>query len=164
MKTSILGLALVAALAATVPGTAKANHVLQQTPSGTCNGALPGFEQSLRFRPLALANQGTTNAFVSCTQLNRFNNPVYWVYIAFENTGTADATISCSLVTGRDSFAKSTYPKSITVSAGSSDELSWEYSSDNLGTPFLDLSNLSCNLPAGTELELIEVETYEDGI
>lgn len=162
MKTSILGLALVAGLAWLPASDANAAYYLQNA-TGTCNGALPAFEQSLRFRPLAVANEGTTNAFVTCTQLNRFANDVNIVLAYVQNPTTDPKTISCTLVTGRDSYAKSSYPKSITLAAGEFNAIVWT-ASDNNGAPFLDLSNLSCNLPDGAELEIVGIETTPNPI
>ena len=61
--TLVASLALAATLS--VPDARAGSTV--QNAVGNCNGALPGFEGALRKRPLAIANEGTSSAFVSCT-------------------------------------------------------------------------------------------------
>lgn len=162
MKLSIsLGLSvLVLAVAMAVPHDVVAAEY-QQNASGTCNGALPVFDQSLRFRPLAVANQGSTTAFVSCTALNLFSNPVSTFGAHIHNPTGAPVDVSCTFVTGRDSFDKFSFPKTQNFAAGANGFIIWNAVADNGGVNFEDLSSLSCNLPAGVELEYIANVTVD---
>lgn len=161
MKASILGGALVAVLVSALPVSgAVAQNIYDQNASGTCNGALPAFDQSLRFRPLAVANEGTTNAFVSCTQLAAQGPAVDNTTLYLQNTGTASATINCTFVSGYDSGPKGSFPKAITLAAGETGTLTWSRTADNGGVNFpsdsaFSFASYSCNLPAKTELEFI---------
>lgn len=90
--------ALVAA--ATVPQPAAATRVVASAPA-ICQGALPAFETQLRKRPLAIQNEGTASAFVTCA----FNNPgtnsggsrISTVTIHLQNSASA-RTVSCTAV------------------------------------------------------------------
>jgi hypothetical protein len=152
IKSIVLSAASVALLAVAAPAAQAVEY--QQNASGTCNGALPIFEQSLRFRPLALANTGSSNAFVSCTSENLFNNPVTLYGARIHNTTGAAVNVSCTLVTGRDNFAKTSIPKTQAFAAGANAFIIWN-TTDNGGENYEDLPNLSCNLPAGVELEYV---------
>lgn len=156
MKTSILaGLATVAmALTAMPVQTANAAEY-HQNASGGCNGALPVFDQALRFRPLAVANTATSTAFISCSQMDLFDNDITIFGARIHNTTAAAASISCSFVSGRDNFVKITKPKTQSFAAGANAFIIWSATADNAGVNFEDLSNLSCNMPAGFELEYL---------
>ena len=159
MKTFTLGLAVAAAVAS-LSASAVPNPLtegIQQNASGTCNGALPFFDQQLRFRPLAVKNEGTTNAFVTCTQLNKLSNDVEQAIVYLHNTGTATVTVNCTLVDGRDSFGNQAYPKSVQLFAGAQGMITWNNGDTFFGANFRDLINFSCNLPIATELEFIGI-------
>ncbi len=156
MKTSIFaGLATVAMALTAMPVLTADAVEYQQNASGTCNGALPVFDQALRFRPLAVANTATTTAFISCTHMNLQGNPVTIYGARIHNTTAATASISCSFVSGRDAFVKITKPKTQSFAANGNTFIIWTSAADNGGVDFEDLSNLSCNLPAGFELEYL---------
>ncbi len=158
MKTSIFaGLATVAMALTAMPVQTAGAAEYHQNASGTCNGALPVFDQALRFRPLAVANTATTTAFISCSHMNLFGNPVTIYGARLNNTTAATASVSCSFVSGRDSFVKITKPKTQSFAAGTNNFILWTASADNGGVDFEDLSNLSCNLPAGFELEYLAI-------
>lgn len=159
MKISTaLGTAVVALAAQLAPSVAHA-EVYQQNASGTCQGSLPVFENSLRYRPLALANVSSSNVFVTCTSENRLGNELteYAVYV--HNTGSATGAVDCNFIPGRDSFARDKFPKSVILAPGQQAILVWTAANDNGGQNFRDLGNLSCSLPAGVEIEYISHTT-----
>ncbi len=43
------------------------NRRFQANATSYCQAALPAFEGAIRKRPLAVQNEGTTNAFVTCS-------------------------------------------------------------------------------------------------
>ena len=66
ITTSLLG----GLLAATLFPTAQAaveDLQIQSNATGLCQGALPVFETNLRKRPLSVANEGESPAFVTCS-------------------------------------------------------------------------------------------------
>jgi hypothetical protein len=124
--------------------------------SGNCNGALPTYEGALRKRPLAIRNEGATNAFVSCSIPRSQADDGYTIVGAyFSNSSGSDKTINCTLVDGAGGFgAAALYPKSLMLAAGTTDFIAWSSAEFEL-TEFASWINLSCNLPAGTEIGLI---------
>ena len=156
-----LSVALLAA-ATLVGGQAQAatilrNNLIQAVAS--CQGNLPNSEGSLRKRPLAVANEGTTSAFVTCGFQDINNNPsgTQSVTVYFINNSAADVTVNCTLVNGilNAALFDITYlPKSIVVTAGNVNAVGWSAGADNEGTNFVAPS-LSCALPGKTDLSLI---------
>ena len=165
MKTSILGLAVVAVVASLASGNAQAIRY-DQNGSGTCNGALPFFDQNLRFRPLAVANIGSTNAFVTCTQASRETSPASATEarVYLHNTSSTSATVSCIYRPGEEVGAASptAFPKNLVLAAGQTGFIIWTSAADNAGNSFERPANFSCNLPVGFELEFIVVDQTPD--
>ncbi|MEN1939986.1 hypothetical protein WCE41_01125 [Luteimonas sp. MJ246] len=90
--------AALAAAAAFAPLPAEATRVVAQA-TAICQGALPAFETRIRKRPLALQNEGGTNAFVTCSFNNPGNNSggsrVTGFTVYLQNTSSA-RTVSCT--------------------------------------------------------------------
>lgn len=127
---------------------------------GVCQGALPNFEGSLRKRPMAVANEGISTAFVSCAphmstifSVGGATNPgADHVWILFRNRTGAPTTANCSLVTSDGlGVADITIAKSVAVPAGSWVEMQWNATADNGGINFR-LPAFSCSLPPGTDI------------
>lgn len=118
-----------------------------------CQGALPNFEGAIRKRPLALQNEGTSNAFVTCVIPNQGRVEAIEVYASSHN-GVA-GTVECTLVSGWKGGTNHYLPQTTATPAdGGWAGLVWE-GVDFPGAPVLMPSNylgLSCNLPAGTGL------------
>lgn len=91
-----LGIGLAAAL------LAPPAHALRVTAQATaiCQGALPAFETAIRKRPLAVQNEGETDAFVTCS----FNNPgttsgvsrITGATVYLQNLNSGARTVSCT--------------------------------------------------------------------
>lgn len=133
--------------------------------SGACQGALPNYEGNLRKRPTAIANEGSTNAFVSCsTQHDVLGNYAYFYGLVLNNNGTAHANVTCTLVAGvkiNENTPPILIPKSTAVLPGGWEHMSWG-ESDNGGELLPPTGNWSCNLPPGTEIAYVYVYV-EDG-
>ena len=136
-----------------------------QNATGICQSALPVFDGQIRKRPLAVQNEGTTSAFVSCS----FMTPEKGVGVreillyADNNTGSP-VDISCTLVSGVSKYSVPTYhPQTITMLANSGINLFAWSSGDNGGANFDDYAlNVSCNLPVGTGLSFSQIVYDED--
>ncbi|MGY1459101.1 MULTISPECIES: hypothetical protein [unclassified Luteimonas] len=117
-----------------------------------CQGSLPSFEGALRKRPLAIANEGTTGAFVGCSleANNMFNYERTSVAAIFVNRGAAAATVNCTLVNGLLNRLTPTYfPKSATIAPRGEAVLNWSAPEFPDGFEF---PNLNCSLPQGVEI------------
>ncbi|MEO6250913.1 MAG: hypothetical protein ABIO59_09580 [Luteimonas sp.] len=130
--------------------------------SGFCQGALPSFDTNIRKRPLAVANEGTATAFVSCSMEKERNDAkITEATLKVFNRGTASADVSCTLVHGfQSSFSPTYISKTATVDAGGSAFISW-LPVDNAGANYSWL-NWSCSLPPGTDIGYGYVRYTED--
>jgi len=158
------GIAMVVGLAASHEASAiqRLNLV---NGAGACQGALPSYEGNLRKRPTAIANEGTANAFVSCSTVQDylgFAADAYGIMVN-NNTGAA-VNVNCTLASGIKLNGQTSpilIPKSIPVPANGVAEVQWQ-ASDNGGDPLPPTGNWSCNLPVGTEIGSVYV-VVEDG-
>ena len=120
------------------------------TGSGTCQAALPAFEGLIRKRPLAIQNEGTAPAFVSCATHQLFNliDPDYGIAVQLVNFGSSDVDVTCTAI----SLGKTnTYlPRTVTVPAGGE-----YYVSYNLNDDEYFVGPFNCNLPPGTGIGLV---------
>ena len=131
--------------------------------SGACQGALPNYEGNFRKRPLAVVNEGSTAAFLTCgiddaaTDGTIGTNEVT-LYVV-NRTGAA-ADISCTMVDGyvdaTTGFANY-YPQTITASSTTYSFLDWTGSY----SPYSQA--VSCNVPAAFEVNVI-YGSYNDEI
>lgn len=119
---------------------------------GNCQAALPAFEGQIRKRPLAVANEGTTGAFVTCAfTTSQLALGIKGYEARMTNFGTVPQNISCTGVTGEENNA-TYFTKSMTVNPGQSQLLSYSNILDNLGVLFNNRLSFSCNLPPGVGL------------
>lgn len=126
--------------------------------AGSCQGALPSYEGSFRKRPLAVVNEGTTGAFLTCG-VRGYASAQYDGIEAVATNRTAVATnMSCTLVDGvidaTLGFANY-YPQTVNIGAGTAGFFNWT-------GPFT-LVAISCNVPAKFEVNLSGV-AYQDEI
>ncbi len=167
------GVAL-AAIGAAASGAATASVVTKaeyNQASGTmCQGALPNFEGNFRKRPLAVANEGTTNAFLTCGLTSQYDSStggVPQVILIVTNRNAADTDMSCTLV---DGYVDSTvgfadyFPQTITVAAGQFTVFNWSASgAGGTNDPVFGYPAISCNVPASFEVNL-EGHAYSEEI
>lgn len=129
-------------------------RVFVQNATGACQSALPVFDGHFRKRPLALQNEGTGSAFVSCSFLDPTllgTTGVTNVFLYADNNTGAPVVLACTLVTGFSNYNPTYYPKTITLNPGSN-LINWD-AADNAGNNFNNYTiNVSCNLPSGTGL------------
>jgi len=154
----------IGALIAAIGINGQAGAVLQQrsaaqSPVNNCQPARPNFEGAFRKRPLGIANEGGSTAFISCAlSAQTVNSPgIHLLLVFFINRGAANAEVSCTLINGLASplGVPTFFPKAFTVTAGRSAGGSWSQG-DNGGNPFVAPS-LSCAIPPGVEINATQI-------
>lgn len=133
----------------------------QTNGAGVCQAALPSFEGLVRKRPLAIQNEGASDAFVTCSATS-----VQWLAmhpelpysVTFQNTNAAARSVSCTAVAGSFSWP-SEYSTNLVSVPGSGGVATMYFSAGQLPqladnrAPF----NLSCRLPPGVGLSTVYV-------
>lgn len=153
-KTVLASLAVVSfAGLAIVPAGAQ-SYTTRQNAAGMCQGALPQFAGSLRARPLALANEGTSDAFITCSLVAenarryQFINPLF-----FNRSGVA-TTATCTIVTGHVHSSPWYYTRTVSLPAGGGASIELTPN----GADPSNMFNMNCRLPAGVELNYIRLD------
>lgn len=128
-----------------------------QNAAGACKPALPAFDGNIRTRPLAVANEGSATAFVSCSlpRAPAFSgDPTYSineVNVRIYNRTGAGAIVGCTLVTSFEAASSNYLPKTVNVPANGKAFISWTVAGDNGGAPIFN-PNFSCSLPPGLDV------------
>lgn len=149
-------LVLAALLPAFAPPAGAAIVQIVQNPAGICRSALPVYDGGLRNRPLAVANIGSSDAFVSCSMEDRYSGQSTWAGVWLVNTRTTPVTVTCSHVPGNQlsGAPRPAYTKSRTYAAGAGDYISWLPA--EIGRErFSNSMNFSCQLPPGVEIRML---------
>ena len=157
LATTIAGLTLAVAAVYSVPVTAQDIHVNASQPVARCQSALPVFDTLIRKRPLAVQNEGTGPAFITCGfefdagQATNFAPLMVDTY--FSNNTDADIEITCTGVTGWAGGDNEYVAFSTTIPAVDPEEgdgnIFWEDADFEGGGMETSLIAISCNLPAG---------------
>lgn len=143
-----------AALASAAPSHAV---TLERAPSATgvshCQAALPAYEGQIRKRPLAIQNEGTADAFITCslpTEGTAFGGTKR-VFLYLVSSAATEQTVACTLVSGLTNGILDYFPKSIAVPVNpSGNGILLDYlPADNGGANFNRWVQLSCNIPPG---------------
>ena len=124
----------------------------QTLAAGACKSALPVYDGNIRSRPLAVQNEGTALAFVTCTQQNDTAVRAPDATVAIVNTTDAAAVVNCTMVS--DSFPPAYVAKSVTVAAGQRSGI--VFAPDGGGDLFYRFA-FSCGLPPGTGIAAVAV-------
>jgi hypothetical protein len=151
-------------LSTTMPAHAgTVDRVESLSPVLSCQPALPAYEGKVRKRPLAMVNEGTSTAYVTCGLTSDENSPYSeWpgprmVMIEVANyAGTSSATVNCTLVEPLGYY----YPLAIEVTAGTSSQSYWLAYSLTEGQGFgqrwtFYRPAISCALPPQTQINTI---------
>lgn len=140
-----VSLALALALAGWSPASdAASTRVLFIVPTAVCDAPLPQYDASLRKRPRAIANEGTSSIYVSCSAWTDAQTDELDVNLTFVSNGPA-ASIDCTMVSGNTNSPVYTV-KSTDVYANGRDWISF---SSLTGSTYA----LSCRLPPGIEMQ-----------
>jgi hypothetical protein len=159
-------LALACAMSPAQAATQQRSFV--QNATGACQSALPVFDGNIRKRPLAVQNEGTAAAFVSCSLMDTSGgvggaSSVTSVFMYADNNTGAAVDLTCTLVDGYSGGTNVFLPKTLTLPANSkAHPFLWTAAADNGGANFNWTTNLTCQLPVGTGLSLSFVYYDED--
>ena len=152
---AVLTIALASAYSAP-SGAAIVSHGNSSGPTARCQGALPVFETAIRKRPLAVQNEGTSAAFVTCSfefdSVNALDNTATLVDAYFTNTSATAKTVSCTAVTGfeGDEIPNEYVSLEETIAPGATSEgIYWIDTDFPEGGLASGLVSISCNIPAG---------------
>lgn len=166
--------AVVAATGAIGAGAANAavheSVQFNQAVGAMCQGALPNYEGSFRKRPLAIKNEGSSSAYLTCGLYSQFDasaGGVTGVQLIVTNRNAVDTDVSCTLVDGiiDPSLGFADYfPQTLSVVAGTADAFFWDPAGGG-GTfdPVFGFPSLSCNVPVNIEVNQ-EAHGYEEEI
>jgi len=131
-----------------------------------CQPALPAFDGAFRKRPLAMQNEGSSAAFVTCAFGGAFNGvpSVKTVTVGFTNTTGAAINVTCTLVDAHAGVQTPTFfPKTVSVpAAGAPVTLLIWTAAENAGV-FFTYPAASCSLPPGTGVQVTN-HTYDEEI
>jgi len=155
---------LIAAFATADARAAVLERIFYANATSYCQTALPVFDGNVRKRPLAVQNEGSGDAFVTCSftgQVVELRGAV----LVLVNNGSSDASLSCTGVTGLNNSVNEYVTKTVVVPASGINALVW-LGNDFAGAPDtipgLGLFNVSCKLPPGTGLGKSYVVFDED--
>lgn len=143
---------------------ATASKTHYQNATGFCQAALPVFDGNIRKRPTAVANQGTTNAFVSCSMVTsaEATTGISTMNLVLYNRNATAIDVTCSLVHSFQSGGL-IVPKTLTIPANARGFLIWTPADVGGGTS-LKYANFSCNLPGNIDVGYAYYDyTYEIG-
>ena len=151
--TAVLGLALVGP-------QVQGQEQIDVNASGACRGALPVFESNIRSRPTGVRNEGNQNVFVTCSLPATLYEPLTSVAVFVANSGASNVDVTCTMVNGRNPMFFETVYQTLTQTVGAAD---YEWFSYELGVDYPDggdLPNFSCNLPPGTEINMVSKSNF----
>lgn len=158
LVTGLAVLTVAVASAYSLPSSAAIElHGNASNPAARCQGALPVFEMAIRKRPLAVVNEGTNDAFVTCgfeyDAVDAEDNAPILLDTYFSNRTAAPVTVTCTAVTGFDTGVNEFVSLTTqSIAPGAQGNLFWEaadFPDDGL---LSGLVSISCNLPAGTAI------------
>lgn len=155
IRPALLGAAVViaAALPAAEAGAVTSTRTPGAHATAYCQPALPAFDGLIRKRPQAVQNEGTADAFVTCSvPVDISTSELYAVAIYFVNNTGAEVSIPCTLSNGALG-AVAFFPK---VTTGSGPILSNAWTpADNGGDPLAPMMSFSCKLSPGTGVHFL---------
>jgi hypothetical protein len=160
MKFSVASLSAAVVVLAAMHSPVAHAGVSAANASGLCQGALPAFDTNIRKRPLAVANEGTAAAFVSCS-IPFANNAssIDDAVVMMVNRNETAVDVGCTFVDGVVAEAGLTdlpayYPQTVTLEPGVLTPIIWEPADYGL-TSFSPYENFNCKLPPGVEINLV---------
>lgn len=131
---------------------------------GACQAALPAYEGQIRKRPLAIANEGTQAAFVSCSLPGNSNAlDTDYFGVALRNTRPVGIIMQCTLIEGLDSPVGADpeyHSKQIALAPGAHAVLSWDKT--EAGGNMQAQVNLSCLIAPGVQIGMLYINHEVD--
>lgn len=150
-------IAVATALLCPTDASAVSNYTVNA--AGNCAGALPSFEGALRKRPTAIANDGASVAFVTCSLPGDLRIGNLTLQVAFNNRTSAPVSVPCTFV---DGFAApfvngngpTFYVRNAEIEPNNAGAVTWGAEFEGVET-FSSSANVSCALPPGVEIALL---------
>lgn len=158
----------IAAATAAAPSADAAVRQTQSNPTNYCQTALPVFDGNVRKRPVSVQNEGTGNAFVTCSwnidtlaETNAESSGILQADVYFHSD--AAGSVTCTGVAGWNGVQAQSV-KVLTLTGGGQTETSmrWvpaDFPQGQLGT---GLFSVSCNLAPGQGIDDSYI-TYDSG-
>jgi len=155
-----LGALILASLSAASAFAVDVARNLMSSAAGVCQGALPNYEGNIRKRPLAVVNEGSSDAFVTCA-FPGFGGEVHDTYYLYvRNRGSDTITFTCTAVYGSEVEGTPVYvTKSVPRAPGVSGSLFW-LPGDGIGTAYP--TSVSCLLPPGGAIGNVHTVQFVD--
>lgn len=142
------------AIAVLPSGDARAiTRTFDGNAAADCQTALPVYDGNVRKRPLAVQNEGSDNAFVTCSFTTQATD-LSFVTLFLTNNNTTDTPVTCTGVSGYSAGPTQYLPQTKTVAASGLGSMLW--------SPDSILFNVSCNLPPGVGIGTFRVVFQED--
>lgn len=128
-------------------------HSNGSNPVARCQGALPAFETQIRKRPLAVQNEGTGPAFITCSfevdVANAIGNAPILLDTYFSNNTAAPINLTCTAVSGFQGGTNEFVPQTIQLAPGNEQGNLFWVDTDFEGGLGSGVISISCNLPPG---------------
>jgi hypothetical protein len=166
MRTAfLLATAIAAAGVTTTADAVDRDMWLQANGAGICQAALPNYEGQIRKRPLAIQNEGSSPAFVTCspTSLQFAASSEFGHGVYLQNRSDSPVTVSCTGVMGASDWPAEYSAKSVEIGPESTGSIYW--ASSDFPSNLADNSttfNLSCALLPGTGILTVYVNQTVD--
>jgi len=170
LPCSTLMLALAVLFAPTGADAAPASRNFRGHATLFCQGALPAFETAIRKRPLAVQNEGTSTAFVTCSFLSQgepsfsfYNFATAYVYVS--STSGSDIVVNCTGVAGTTTQNSEYVVRSATAPANGNQIAIFWIATDFAGSPDRfpsGLFSVSCQLPPGAAINYLRAIFSEE--
>jgi hypothetical protein len=163
----MLALAMAVGLPAGDASAATKTRFYYANATSYCQTALPVFDGNVRKRPLAVQNEGTTGAFITCS-FTAQSTGLDSVVVLASNDGAATATLSCTGVTsvqGGDDGGPSEYvTKTVAIPAAGVSGFTWLPEEFGISStiPGGGYFSVSCNLPPGVGINDSYVRFMEE--
>ena len=131
---------------------------IYETAAKVCQGALPQFAGTLRARPLALGNEGSTPAFATCGWEGMprleggYGRDLKLVRALLGNPTLSDLSFSCTIV--KSPSAPVYYTRPVMIAAGGTAEVDLSQA-DLDEDQYLDYTQISCELPPGAVIHAL---------
>ena len=156
-RSAFLTAVVVAAIATTDASAALIQRQSFHNAGSACTGALPTYEGALRKRPRAIANEGATTAFVTCSMNTEELSATRSTYAAIRlfNAGTSAAAVSCTFVNGADWEGAINDTQTVNVPAGGSAFALWGSAAADAPVFTRWGVNFSCALPPGVGVSYV---------
>ena len=141
-------------------------RIFQAGPTALCQSALPANEGTIRKRPLAVQNEGTQPAYVTCSYIVQGSIAIKRALIWSSSNDGTPKTITCTGVTGFKSGPNQYVVHTTELPAsGVSTSLDWVPTQFTGGSTTVFPSShfsLSCLVPPGAGLNQLQLVFDED--